>query len=81
MQRKTIFTVNSFTSFNSANLRFFVFKTFFAALLLNFFAAEIIIRANPRSPLTKRALAPLSIEVPLIFADSSLVFVGACLYG
>jgi len=43
-----------------------------AALLLNFFAAETIIRANPVSPFTNKALAPLSIVVPLIFADSSL---------
>ncbi len=73
-----VITVKSFTSDKSANLKFLVFNNFLAALLLNFFAAEIIIKAKPLSPFTIRALAPLSIVVPLILADSSLVFVGRC---
>lgn len=73
-----LFTVIFLTSFKSANFKFFVFNNFLAALLLNFFAADIIIILKPLSCFKINAFAPLSKEVPLILADSSLVLVGSC---
>jgi len=55
-----------------------VLNNFLAALLLNFFAADIIIIEKPLSCFTTNAFAPLSKVVPLILAESSLVLVASC---
>ena len=71
--------VKSHTSYSLAKFNFFEPIKLLVFFQLNFLAADITAnKYNPDFPsLSNIAFAPLARVTPLIFADSSLVFVGS----